>query len=310
MLFDSHAHAHFNAYKDDSHEVIQRALDKGVQMVLVGTQIDTSRKAIVTAEKYDGVWASVGLHPIHLEEGYFDPNEDPPLVPSGGTVGVSDQTTDKQPTHAPEPPVGVTVRDSTFRRRAEVFDKEKYRVLALSSKKVVAIGETGLDYYRLEGDEAQREAAKEKQRQVFQAQAELAAELDLALIVHCRNAHAEVLEILKSVKSKYPTLRGVIHCFTGTPEEGERYLDFGFYISFPGIITFAKDWDEFIREISLDKVLVETDCPYLTPVPHRGQRNEPAYVEFTAKHLANIKGVSFEEVAEVTTKNAQKLFRI
>src|SRR3989344_3908024 len=102
MLFDSHAHAHFNAYKDDSDEVIKRALDKGVQMVLVGTQIDTSRKAIEVAGKYDGVWAAVGLHPIHLEEGYFDPNEDPaPLVdassmghgpapePPGGTVGVA-----------------------------------------------------------------------------------------------------------------------------------------------------------------------------------------------------------------------------
>ena len=309
MLFDSHAHAHFNAYKDDSDEVIKRALDKGVQMVLVGTQIDTSRKAIETAGKYDGVWAAVGLHPVHLEEGYFDPNEDPPLVPLGGTVGGADPTTGQQ---------------HTFQRRAEIFDKEKYRELALGSKRVVAIGETGLDYYRLEGDEAHKEAVKEKQRHVFQEHSELAAELDLALIVHCRDgstpltttmsqpngAHREVLEILKSVKSKYPTLRGVIHCFTGTPEEGERYLDFGFYISFPGIITFAKDWDEFIRAIPLDKILVETDCPYLTPVPHRGKRNEPAYVEYTTRHLANIRGISFEEAARITTANAKKLFRI
>ena len=309
MLFDSHAHAHFNAYKDDSDEVIKRALEKGVEMLLVGTQIDTSRKAIEVAGKYDGVWTAVGLHPVHLEEGYFDPNEDPPLVPLGGTVGGAGQTTGQQP---------------TFQRRAEIFDKEKYRELALGSKRVVAIGETGLDYYRLEGDEAHKEAVKEKQRHVFQEHSELAAELDLALIVHCRDgstpltttmsqpngAHREVLEILKSVKSKYPTLRGVIHCFTGTPDEGERYLDFGFYISFPGIITFAKDWDEFIRAIPLDKILVETDCPYLTPVPHRGKRNEPAYVEYTTRHLANIRGISFEEAARITTANAKKLFRI
>lgn len=305
MLFDSHAHAHFNAYKNDSDEVIKRALDKSVQMVLVGTQIDTSRKAIETAERFDGVWASVGLHPIHLEEGYFDPNEDP----------------------APEPPVGATVRGkphSSFQRRAEIFDKEKYKQLALSSKKVVAIGETGLDYYRLEGDKARREGAKEKQRQIFKEQTELAAELDLALIVHCRDgstpltttmslpngAHGEVLQILKSVKAKYPTLRGVIHCFTGTSEEGERYLDFGFYISFPGIITFAKNWDAFIRSMTSDKILVETDCPYLTPVPHRGKRNEPAYVEFTVRHLANIRGISFDEAASITTANAKKLFRV
>src|SRR3989338_8561452 len=105
MLFDSHAHAHFNAYKDDSHEVIQRALDKGVQMVLVGTQIDTSRKAIVTAEKYDGVWASVGLHPIHLEEGYFDLNEDPTPLASASCAG-----------HGPTP---EGINTAGFRRRAE-----------------------------------------------------------------------------------------------------------------------------------------------------------------------------------------------
>ena len=310
MLFDSHAHAHFNAYKNDSDEVIQRALDKGVQMVLVGTQIDTSRKAIVTAEKYDGVWASVGLHPIHLEEGYFDLNEDPTPLVDASSAG-----------HGPTP---EGINTAGFRRRAEVFDKEKYRGLALSSKKVVAIGETGLDYYRLEGDEARQEAVKEKQRQIFKEQAELAAELDLALIVHCRDgstpltttmsplngAHGEVLEILKLVKSKYRTLRGVIHCFTGTPEEGERYLDFGFYISFPGIITFSKNWDEFIKSIPVDKILVETDCPYLTPVPYRGQRNEPAYVKYTARRLADIKGLTFEEIALVTAKNAGKIFSI
>lgn len=294
MLFDSHAHAHFHAYKDDSDEVIKRALDKDVEMILVGTQIDTNRKAIEIAERFDGVWASVGLHPVHLEEGYFDPNENPPIVPPGGTVGA----------------MGTTTGQPAFRRRAEVFDKEKYKELALSSKKVVAIGETGLDYYRLEGDESYQEAAKEKQRQVFREQAELAAELDLALIVHCREAHGEILEILKSIKAKHPDLHGVIHCFTGTPEEGQRYLDFGFYVSFPGIITFAKDWDEFIRAMPLEKVLVETDCPYLTPVPYRGKRNEPAYVEFTARHLADIRGVSFEEVAAVTTNNAKKLFRL
>src|SRR3990167_4571874 len=98
MLFDSHAHAHFNAYKDDSDEVIKRALEKGVQMVLVGTQIDTSRKAIETAERFDGVWASVGLHPVHLEEGYFDPNENSPLVPPSGTLVCADPTTGPQHT--------------------------------------------------------------------------------------------------------------------------------------------------------------------------------------------------------------------
>ena len=322
LLFDSHSHPHFNAFKDDADEVIERALRQGVEMLLVGTQIDTSKKSIEVAERHEGVWAAVGLHPIHLEEGYFDPEEDP----------------------APDAVLAATVRGQSqtglepFKRRAEAYSKEVYRGLAMSSKKVVAIGECGLDYYRLEGDEMRREAVKAKQQQVFREQAELAAELDLALVVHCRNsspaergereklstalsngggdvspskdAQGDVFKILQSVKAEHPNLRVVIHCFTGIPEEAKRHLGLGFYISFSGIITFAHDWDEFIRATPLGKLLIETDCPYLTPVPHRGKRNEPAYVEYTAQHLAKLKGVSFEEVARVTTANAKRLFNI
>lgn len=284
MLFDTHAHPHFAAYAQDSDEVIRRALDSGVQMLLVGTHIDTSRGAVAIAEKYDGVWAAIGLHPVHATDGYFDPNED------------AHPTTEKTP--------------GGFRRRAEAYDKEAYRALAQSSKKVVAIGECGLDYYRLEGDDETREQTKQVQRQMFRQQAELAAELDLALSIHCREAHADVYEIVKSVKEQHPNLRGVIHCFTGTAEEAAKHRSLGFYISFPGIITFAKDWDSLIRELPLEAIVVETDCPYLTPAPNRGKRNEPSFVEFTARHLANLRGQSFEEIAQATTVNAKKLFKI
>lgn len=283
-LFDSHTHPHFAAYKDDSEEVVRRALDAGVGMLMVGTHLDTSRASVAQAEKYENVWAAVGLHPVHVTDGYFDPNED-------------------------AQPVAEKV-DGGFRRRAEVYDKEAYRSLAQSSKKVVAIGEAGLDYYRLEGSDEEKEATKQKQREVFREQAELAAELDLALTVHCREAHYDLFAILKDVQRAHQNLRGVIHCFTGTPGEAERHMSLGFYISFSGIITFAKDWDDFIRVTPLEKLLVETDAPYLTPVPFRGKRNEPAYVHHTAERIAAIKGITLDEVAQVTTTNAKRVFAL
>jgi TatD DNase family protein len=282
MLFDSHSHAHFNAFKEDSDEVIKRALDKGVEMLLVGTHLDTSAKGVEVAEKYDGVWSAIGLHPTHTTEGYFDPKEDgEDKAPGGG-----------------------------FNRRAEIYNKEAYRKLAQSSKKVVAIGEVGLDYYRLEGTEEEKEKTKQIQREVFQQQLDLACELDLAVCIHCRDAHDEVYEMLKATKARHSNLRGVIHCFTGTPAEAKKHMTLGFLISWTGIITFSREWDEFIKETNISNFLVETDCPYLTPVPHRGKRNEPAYVEFTARKLAELKCMTFEEVAEITTRNAKKLFRI
>lgn len=282
MLFDSHSHAHFNAFKEDSDEVIRRALDKGVEMMLVGTHFDTSTSGVKVAEKYDGVWAAIGLHPTHTSEGYFDPKEDgEEKAPGGG-----------------------------FNRRAEVYDKEVYRALAQSSTKVVAIGEVGLDYYRLEGTEEEKEAVKRQQRDVFQQQLDLACELDVAVAIHCRDAHGEVYDMIKSTKERYSNLRGVIHCFTGTPDEAKKHISLGFLISWTGIITFSREWDEFIKETDISHFLVETDCPYLTPVPHRGQRNEPAYVEYTARKLAELKELTIEEVASATTLNAKRLFRI
>lgn len=282
MLFDSHSHAHFNAFKEDSDEVIKRALDKGVKMLLVGTHKATSANGVKVAESYDGVWAAIGLHPTHTTEGYFDPKEDgEDKAPGGG-----------------------------FNRRAEVYDKEAYRTLAQSSDKVVAIGEIGLDYYRLEGSEEEKDETRRVQREVFQQQLDLACELDIPACIHCRDAHDEVYEMLKATKERHSNLRGVIHCFTGTREEAEKHMSLGFLISWTGIITFSKEWDEFIKETDIKNFLVETDCPYLTPVPHRGKRNEPAYVEFTTRHLAELKGMSFEEVAKATTENSNNLFRI
>jgi len=268
MLIDTHAHVNFKSFKDDSEEVIKCSLDAGIQMINVGSQYSTSLRAVEMAEKYEtGVWAIVGLHPDHLK----------------------DQEWEEE---------GIKVKT-----KVEKFDPEKYRELA-KSKKVVAIGETGLDYYH--GEEN-----KEEQIKTFKEEIKLAVDLDLPVMVHCRNAYKDVLEIVTKEKKKYgEKMRGVIHSYLGRLSYAEEFNKLGFLIAFNGIITYARDYDKVIREIPLENILTETDCPWLTPVPHRGQRNEPAYVKFVAEKLAEIKGINFDEVAQVTTENAGRLFKL
>jgi TatD DNase family protein len=183
---------------------------------------------------------------------------------------------------------------------------EKLRKLAYNSK-VVAIGETGLDYFKLK---IKNEKLKiEKQKELFKAQLKLAKELNLPVIIHSRDAYEDTLGILTE---EGKGLKGVIHCFLGNLQQAEQFLNLGFYISFIGMITFPKKEEvhEAIYGIPLHKIMVETDCPFAAPLPYRGQRNEPAYVVEVAKKIAEIKGVSFEEIAKATTENAKKLFKI
>lgn len=284
-LYDTHSHVQFNAFKDDGHEVIRRALAAGVWMNVVGSQIDTSKRAIEYAEQYDeGVYALIALHPIHLFSTYVDEDE------------------------------------IQFKSREEKFDPAVYRELA-KSKKVVGIGECGLDYYRLDdytkieahGHDAPSPTVpvaelKKRQKEVFRQHIELAIELGLPIEIHCRDAYDDVYEIVK----EYPKLRAIMHCYLGTAEQAKKFLDCGFLISFSGIVTFknAKELQEVARMVPLDRIVVETDCPYLTPDPYRGKRNEPAYVEFTAQKIAALKGVTLQDVAEQTTANARKFFGV
>ena len=187
---------------------------------------------------------------------------------------------------------------------AEQFDVAKYRELA-QNPKVVAIGECGLDYFRAGGTEEEREAQKQR----FVLQADLSLELGKPLIIHCRNAHDDMLEILESYAKEYgEKLRAIIHFFTGTAELAQHYLDLGCYLSFPGPITYTDMYDESVRTTPLDKILVETDSPFAAPVPHRGTRNEPAYVREVLNKVAHLKGVSAEEAARQVVFNAQKVF--
>ena len=286
-LVDIHAHVNFNAFREDGDDVIKRTLAAGTGMILVGSQYDTSRRAIEYAERYpEGVWAAVGLHPIHTGEEFHVDGEE---IASAGVPG--------------------------FKTRIEEFDYEKYKALAVHPK-TVAVGECGLDYYRVGpsrlGGRAEADkngVDKQKQAEVFRRQIQLAREVKKPLIIHCRNAYDDLYEILKQEHAGPPVGGGgTIHFFAGSWQDAQKFLGLGFHLSFTGVITFARDYDETLKNAPLDRIMVETDAPYVTPAPHRGKRNEPLYVEEIAKKLAELRGISFEEVARQTTKNAKRLF--
>jgi len=251
--------------------VIKRALKNDVWLINVGAEIETSKRAVEYIQKYpQGVFAAVGLHPIHLQE------------------------------------QKIKEKDFEVIIKAEKFDYEKYKVLA-QNPKVVAIGEIGLDYYRIE-QSANRQAQIEIQKEVFLKQLELAQELNKAVIIHCREAHNDLLEIISNFQFLISKPRGVIHSFSGNLKQARQYRQMGFKIAFNGIITFARDYDKVVLDTPLEDILLETDCPYLTPVPYRGKRNEPSYIIEIAKKIAEIKNISLEEVARQTTLNAKEVF--
>lgn len=181
---------------------------------------------------------------------------------------------------------------------------EQIFTLAASDSRVVAIGEMGLDFYKAEN--------KQQQKLVFEEQLKIAEELNKPVIIHCRDAAITTREILQEHRERNSSLRGVMHCWGGTREETQWFLDLGFYISFSGIVTFknAKQVQESAKQVPSDRLLVETDCPFLAPVPKRGKRNEPAYVLNVTKYLAQLRQVSLETLADQTTANACRLFGI
>ncbi|MDP3661399.1 MAG: TatD family hydrolase [bacterium] len=263
---DIHSHTNFAAFEKDREEVIKRAREAGVALINVGTQKDTSQKAVEIAEQHEsGVYAAVGLHPIHTAKSFYDEDE----LGEGG---------------------------KDFTSRGEQFDYNYYKKLALHSK-VVAIGECGLDFYRVEN-------LKENQGDVFRKQIELANEVKKPLMLHIRQAYKEAYEILKNSAK----VAGNVHFFAGTVEEAKPFLNMGFSFSFTGVITFTHDYDEVVRYLPLERIMSETDCPYVAPVPHRGKRNEPAYVVEVVKKIAEIRNEDFERVRAQLIKNAVQFF--
>jgi len=273
MLVDTHAHLNFNAFRKDLDEVIKRTLDEDIWVINVGSKYETSKKAVEIAEKYkERVFAAVGLHPIYSTPGLIKIKTDP--------------------------------EEGEFVTTGEDFDIERYRELA-KSEKVIAIGEIGLDYYYKPKTKRKFELFKEKQKEVFLSQLKMAQELNLPVIFHCRMAHEDLLRVLKSQTS----IKGVIHCFTGTWEQTKEYLNMGFYLGFNGII-FKLDLDEVIKKVPLEKILVETDCPYLIPPQVKESRNEPLFVRYIIERIAKVRGVDYKKIAGITTANARKLFNI
>jgi len=274
MLIDTHAHLNFSAFKNDADETAKRALDENIWIINVGSQYSTSERAVEMAEKYpEGVFAAIGIHPVHLSELVFKDKVD------------EDEEVEFHPS-------------------VEEFDEEGYLKLA-ESKKVVAIGEIGLDYFH-------NSENKEKQKEVFKKQIDMAVKLDLPIIVHCRKAHDDIIEILRNKKKDFgEKLRGVVHCFSGRLSQAKIYTEeLGFHLGFNGIITFDRSYDKVLREIDLKYILTETDCPYLTPIPFRGKRNEPLYVKYVAEKIAEIKKIDLAEIEKNTTENARNLFGI
>ncbi|WP_026079523.1 TatD family hydrolase [Spirulina subsalsa] len=179
---------------------------------------------------------------------------------------------------------------------------DEIRQLARSDSRVVAIGELGLDYYKATN--------QDQQNKVCRVQLQIAAELGKPVIVHCRDAAADLRDLVRHQSQEYGEIRGVMHCWGGSPEETQWFLDLGFYISFSGIVTFknAHSVKASAQMVPCDRLLIETDCPFLAPVPQRGKRNEPAFVRYVAQTLADLRGVSLEELAQQTTANACQLF--
>jgi len=283
MLFDSHCHLNFPEFADSYEQIIADCLSKNIGVINIGTNIETSREVVELASIYptDPIYAAIGLHPTHASETEFDERE---------------KDIDQPETE---------------------FIASKYQALLDSDsvRKIVGVGEIGLDYFHLpEGMDLAE--IKRKQKQVFLAQLDFASENNLPVIIHARgsrenpeDAYRDILNILSSYK-----LNGVIHCFGSTLEIAQKFISLGFYIGFTGIITFKnKSVDqlrEVVKNIPLEKILVETDAPYLSPEPYRGQKNTPQYVEYVAQKVAEIKKNSLDEVKELTTENVKKLFKL
>lgn len=267
-MFDSHAHINFKAFKDDGNDVIKKALENNTWIINVGSEYKTSQRALEYSNNYDeGVWAAIGLHPIHL---FKSPN-----VPAEESV-------------------------------QEEFDYDKYKELA-DNEKVVAIGEVGLDYHHFDGVTGISEI-KEKQKKVFKEFIKLSNELNKPIAMHCWDAYDDLFEILENNPVKKG---GVVHSFIGSWKTAQKFIELGYKIGLNGIITYSESYDKLIRNIDLKDLLIETDCPYLSPKPlERDSRNEPVNVKYVAEKIADVKEIEVQEVEEVTMENTKKLFGI
>lgn len=278
---DTHAHLNLSAFNEDVADVVGRCQEQGVSVFNVGTTLQTSRRAVTLTEQYDDCYAIIGLHPIHTVPGAHDEDE---IGPCG----------------------------KPFMSKGETFDAAAFRELVKRSSKVIGIGECGFDYYHTP------DGSYETQEATFIAQIKLANELRLPLMIHTRgpqpgqvsptgrSVYQDVYEVLK----QYAKVPFNVHFYAGTAAEAEKFFALGGTISFTGVITFAKDYAEVVRQAPLDKIHAETDCPFVAPVPHRGKRAEPWMVTEVYKKIAVIKDLDEEVVRAQLIANAHTQYRI
>jgi len=257
QFFDIHSHLNFKDYEDDFSNVISRLKETKTHTITVGTDFDYSKKSVEIAEKYEEVYACIGVHPVD------------------------------NPTRT--------------------FEVEKFQSL-VKHPKVVAIGECGLDFFHQDKND---EREVNRQTDLFLAHIDLAISNEKPIMIHSRDAYNEVLDILEPISKKEgEKLRGNVHFFAGDKYIAKRFFDIGFTISFTGVITFARNYDEVIKYSPLDMIMSETDAPYVAPVPFRGKRNEPSYVVEVVKKIAEIRGENFETVRAKMLENALRVFKI
>ena len=252
MFFDSHSHYDDERFDADRDEILSSMNENGVSNIInVASDIPSSYSSIKIAEKYDFIYASVGVHPHEVKD-------------------MSESSLDE-------------IRNLS------------------NHEKVVAIGEIGLDYYY-------DHSPRDEQKYWFKKQMDLAYELKLPVIIHSRDAMEDTINICKESK----IVGGIIHCFSGSAESAKIFLDLGYHISFAGPITFknSKNLPKVAEIVPWDRILIETDCPYMAPEPHRGKRNSSLFIKHTAEAIAKIKGVDIDFVAKATSDNAKKLFSI
>lgn len=274
-FIDTHAHLNLSVFKEDFAAVAKQCANEGVAMINVGTKEATSARAVELALQYEHMYAIMGLHPIQTVSGMQDEDGEP------------------------------------CKSVAEIFNKNFYRELA-KSERVVGIGECGFDYFHTEPE------SYETQEQAFISQIELANELGLPLMIHTRgpkpgqksptgrSVYTDVYETLK----KYAKVAFNVHFYAGTIVEAEKFFELGGTISFTGVITFAKDYEEVVRNAPLELIHGETDCPYVAPVPHRGKRCEPWMVQEVYKKIAEIKQMDEEVVREQLTQNFKRHYKL
>lgn len=297
-MIDVHCHLNFHSFTEDYDVVIKRALEKGVTRIInVGTKLDSSKWAVDLAEEYPELFAIVGVHPHHadkLTEGHPGRIHQP-------------AETDRIPVKPEEDSIAPLQNDTLPDNWLEQLEK------IATHEKVIGIGEVGLDYFRYKSNGI---VEQQLQKEVFAAQIELSHKLKLPLQIHNRLAGEDVIAMLKERRHLLQPVPGMFHCFAGTKEVLKDALDLGFYIGFDGNVTYqglapgeTTELKELASFTPLDRIVTETDSPYLTPLPYRGKRNMPEYVILVGQFLSEVKGVPYESLVDQTTKNVYTIFK-